>query len=62
MDATDLYPTVVLGFIKTKALLSLLRQTGPFCIVLVNRVFKVFGLFSFSSVLLHYSEATFCQH
>ena len=33
-----------------------------FCIVLVNRVFKVFGLFSFSSVLLHYSEATFCQH
>ena len=30
-----------------------------FCIVLVNRVFKVFGLFSFSSVLHHYLEATF---
>ena len=62
MDATDLNPTVVLGFIKTKALLSLLRQTGPFRIVLVNRVFKAFGLFSFSSVLLLHSEATFCQH
>ena len=62
MDATDLYPTAALGFIKTKALLSLLKQTGPFCIVLVNRVFKVLELFSFSFVLRHYSEATFCQH